>query len=222
MEFWIFLMLFVLIAPVVIYIAISVHKKHSQSTGDIINYDAFMNKYVYKVPMTKSEIISTLNVRNVADELSCNLDQERAVMVFSDYDDSIEYFFFIQEQDGVSILKLQQVSAPIMYTRSYIPYKLNPFMGISCTQRLSRLSITLFNRTVFATENSGGHSPPLFSFHFSAAPFFWCRRGRRCRCCPAGRSGLPSRSRYRSGAACRVRRSPPGSGLLSWLWRPVR
>ena len=126
MEFWIFLMMFALVAPAIIYTAISVLKKHSQSTGDIINYDAFMNKYVYKVPMIKSEIISTLNVRNVADELSCTLDLERAVMVFSDYDGSLEYLFYIQEQDGFSILMLEKVYA--MGMRSYIPYKLNPFM----------------------------------------------------------------------------------------------
>ena len=126
MEFWPFLVMFVLIAPAVIYTGISVHKKHYQSTGNIINYDAFMNKYVYKVPMTKSEIISTLNVRNVADELSCTLDLERAVMVFSNYDDSIEYFFCIQEQDGFSILMLEKVSA--MHTRCHIPCQLNPFM----------------------------------------------------------------------------------------------
>ena len=126
MEFWIFLMMFALVAPAIIYTAISVLKKHSQSTGNIVNYDAFMNKYVYKVPMIKSEIISTLNVRIVADELSCTLDLERTVMVFSDYDGSLEYFFYIQEQDGFSILMLEKVYA--MGMRSYIPYKLNPFM----------------------------------------------------------------------------------------------
>jgi hypothetical protein len=120
--------MFALVAPAIIYTAISVLKKHSQSTGDIVNYDAFMNKYVYKVPMTKSEIISTLNVRNAADELSCTLDLERAVMVFSDYNDSLKYFFYIQEQDGYSILKLHQAPASALYTQSYIPYKLNPFM----------------------------------------------------------------------------------------------
>ena len=128
MKFWIFLIMFVLVAPAIIYTAISVLKKHSQSTGDIVNYDAFMNKYVYKVPMTKSEIISTLNVRNTADELSYTLDLEKATIVFTDYNDSIAYFFYIQEQDGFSILKLEKVSAPVMASRSYIPYKLNPFM----------------------------------------------------------------------------------------------
>lgn len=126
MEFWLFLILFALVAPVVVYAGISVYKKHVQSTGDIVNYDAFMNKYVYKVPLTKAEIIGTLRIRNVADELSCTLDQERTVIVFSDYNDSIEYFFYVQEQDGFSILKLEQVRASV--TRSYIPYKLNPFM----------------------------------------------------------------------------------------------
>ena len=128
MEFWLFLILFALVAPVVVYAGISVYKKHVQSTGDIVNYDAFMNKYVYKVPLTKAEIIGTLRIRNVADELSCTLDQERTVIVFSDYNDSIEYFFYIQEQDGFSFLKLEQVRAPVMKTQSYIPYKLNPFM----------------------------------------------------------------------------------------------
>lgn len=125
---WVFLVMFVLLAPAIIYTGISTHKKHLQSTGGIINYDTFMNKFVYMVPMTKRQIISALSLKNVADELSCTLDLEESTIVFSDYDDSSAYFFYIQEQDGVSILKLQQVSAPIMNTRSYIPYKLNPFM----------------------------------------------------------------------------------------------
>ena len=127
MKFWIFLIMFVLVAPAIIYTAISVLKKHYQSTG-AINYDAFMNKYVYKISLTEDEIIRTLSVKNVADELSYTLDLEKATIVFTDYNDSIAYFFYIQEQDGFSILMLERVSAPVMAARSYIPYKLNPFM----------------------------------------------------------------------------------------------
>lgn len=126
--FWIFLVIFVLAVPAILFTGISAYKKHCRFTGGIINYDAFMNKYVYKVPMTKSEIISTLNVRNVADELFCTLDLEKSAIVFTDHNDSKEYLFYIQENEGFSILKLEQDHVSVMKTQSYIPYKLNPFM----------------------------------------------------------------------------------------------
>ena len=127
MGFWIVLIAFALVAPGVIYAGISMHKQHSQATGNIINYDVFMNKFVYKIPLTKAEIISKLSDRNDAGELSCTLDPERAVIVFSDFNSSKDYFFYIQEQDGFSVLQLKTVSAVSMH-RNYIGWKLNPFM----------------------------------------------------------------------------------------------
>ncbi len=116
---------FVVIVPLVLGIVIPIYKKHNNVTGNVVNYDAFMRKYVYKIYMSQEEIINTLKIKNDTDELSCTFDFDRAVILFSEYGLSKEYFFEIQECDGFSILKLNQVD---FLLQNNISYKLNPFM----------------------------------------------------------------------------------------------
>ena len=85
-----------------------------------------MLKYIYKVYLPKENIIRILEEKNVIDDLSFKFDFEKSIVKISEYGSSREYFFDIQEYDGYSILKLNQVSFFAM--SSHIPYKLNPFM----------------------------------------------------------------------------------------------
>ena len=86
-----------------------------------------MRKYVYKVYMSREQFIDTLNNKTAIDELSCDFDLERSVIKFSSYGStSMEYRFQIQECDGFSILRLEQVASLGM--SSHIPLKLNPFL----------------------------------------------------------------------------------------------
>ena len=127
MEFLIFFaFLFLILLPVVLSTTISVYKNHYKATGNVVNYDSSMRKYVYKVYMAKEEIINTLRNNNGIDEISCNLDFERSIINFSEYGSNRDYYFQIQECDGFSILRLKQVSLLCMSSR--IPYKLNPFI----------------------------------------------------------------------------------------------
>ena len=127
MAFWIVLIAFMLVVPAVIYAGVSMYKEHSQATGKIINYDAFMNKFVYKIPLTKAEILSKFSEQNNTGELSCILDLEISVIVLADLNSREEYFFHIQEQDGFSILQLETVHVFSMH-QNRIGWKLNPFM----------------------------------------------------------------------------------------------
>ena len=127
MEFLIFLAFFFLILnPLVLAIIIPVYKKHYKAMGNIINYDSTMRKYVFKVYMSREEIINNLKNTTDIDELSCDFDFERSIIKFSEYGSHKEYRFQIQECDGFSILRLEQVA--LWGMQSHIPYKLNPFL----------------------------------------------------------------------------------------------
>ena len=92
----------------------------------MINYDSFMRKFVYKVPLSRNEIISLLKMSGEIEELTCDINIEKSTIVFSEYGSHRDYYFYIQECDGYSILRLEQVAALGM--RSDVPFKLNPFI----------------------------------------------------------------------------------------------
>lgn len=134
--FWLF------IGIAAIGVNLPILMKHKKVTGDVVNYDPPMRKFVYKVYMYREEIISSLKIMNVKDDLSCTFDLEKNTVLFSDLTavySRKEYFYEIQECDGFSILKLSQVSRAkihsnrprrFFYSRGQnnIPYMLNPFM----------------------------------------------------------------------------------------------
>lgn len=126
MEFVIFGILFFAILLLVLGMMIPIFKRHQKATGGIINYDSAMGKFVYKVNLSREDITSLLGRKNSADELSCSFDFARSVVKFSEYGSGREYRLSVQEYDGFSILRLEQVTKIGM--QSYVPYKLNPFM----------------------------------------------------------------------------------------------
>lgn len=117
---------FVILIPLVLVMILPIYKNHNKATRGIINYDSTMRKFVYKVNLSRDEILATLKIKNSIDDLSCNFDFERPVIKFEEYGSSREYYFKIQECNGFSILRLEQVE--LIGMRSYIPYKLNPFL----------------------------------------------------------------------------------------------
>lgn len=126
MESLIFAILFFLALIIVLGIIIPVYKNHYKSTGNIINYDSTMRKFVYKVNMSREEIINTLRVNSDIDELSCTFDFEKSIIQFSEYGSNREYYFAIQACDGYCIFRLNQVA--LIGMQSNIPFKLNPFI----------------------------------------------------------------------------------------------
>lgn len=126
MEFLFLALFFFLILMTVLGSILSLYKNHHKVTGSVVNYDSFMRKFVYKVYMSREEIIDTLKVKNDLDDLSCTFDFERSAVLFSEYGSSREYYFDIQECDGFSILRLDQV--PLIGMQGYVPIKLNPFL----------------------------------------------------------------------------------------------
>ncbi len=125
--FWIFSAFFFLILiSLILEILISIFKNHKNATGGIINYDSTMKKFVYKVTLSSEEIIALLKAKKDIDELSCDFDFEEATIKISEYSSYRTYRFQIQECNGFSVLRLEQIE--FIGMQSYVPYKLNPFM----------------------------------------------------------------------------------------------
>lgn len=125
---------FVILIPLVLGMVAPMLKKHYKTTDAVMNYDIYMRKFVYKVPLKRDEIIEALRYTDDIDELSCSFDFERSAVVISEYGSSREYYFYIDEYDGYSILKLEQVA--LIGMSSHIQYKLNPFMVSKLHARL--------------------------------------------------------------------------------------
>lgn len=117
---------FAFLIPLVLGIIIPVYKSHYKVTGGIINYDTTMRKFVYKVNLSSEDIINLLKIKNDIDELSCTFDFDKSVIKFSDYGSHRDYYFQVEECNGFSILKLEQVD--LIGMSSHVMYKLNPLM----------------------------------------------------------------------------------------------
>jgi len=127
MEFLFFaIFFFIILVFIVLGIIIPIYKSHHKATGSIANYDSTMRKFVYKVNLSRDDIINLLKIKNDVDELSCTFDVDKSVIKFSEYGSHRDYYFQVQECNGFSILKLEQVS--LIGMSSHVPYKLNPFM----------------------------------------------------------------------------------------------
>ena len=137
-ESVVFMFFYIFIMIVCLGALIPKYEKFAKATGSVVNYDRYMTKFVYKVYMPKEEIISSLKIMNVKDELSCTFDFEKTTVLITDIGQwgslgpgpRREYFYEIQECDGFSILKLSAVSPRPngRNDRTDIPLRLNPFM----------------------------------------------------------------------------------------------
>ena len=102
------------------------YKNYWNATNGIVNYNPTLRKFVYKVYMSEEEIISSLKIINVKDELSCAFDFEKNIIFFSGLEIlKKEFFYEIQEYEGFSILKLRQTS---LFGSPNFVFKLNLFM----------------------------------------------------------------------------------------------
>ena len=127
MEFLVFaLFFFVILIPLVLGIIIPIYKNHKKVTGSIINHDSSMRKFVYKISLSYQQVIDLLTTNNGVDELSCTFDFDKSVIRFSEYGSHRDYHFQLQECNGFSVLKLEQVA--LIGMQSHVPIKLNPFL----------------------------------------------------------------------------------------------
>ena len=109
-------------------------KEHRKTVKDCINYDAMMQKFVYEVPMSKNEIIRTLQMAKDIDELKCTFDFELSIIDFEEFGSHLEYYYQIEERADFSVLRLRRVKT--IERNGYVPYKLNPFLSSKLNARI--------------------------------------------------------------------------------------
>ncbi len=121
-----FIFLFVLVFVLAFGTIIPMHKEHEKVSNGIINYDSVMRKFVYKVYLSRQEVITLLKSKNETDELTCTFNDDETIIKISEYGSNRKYYFQVQELNGFSLLKLEQVS--VIGMQSWVPFKLNPFL----------------------------------------------------------------------------------------------
>ncbi|MBQ8145169.1 MAG: hypothetical protein IJ039_00140 [Clostridia bacterium] len=127
MEIFIYIALGALIVfSFAIIFTLSMHKKNNVATDGVINYDYAARKFVYKVNLTRDEIISILQTVRSDDALTCTFDSDTSTMIFSDLWDREKYYLVVQKDIDFSVLRLERIG--LSTRRSQIKYKLNPFI----------------------------------------------------------------------------------------------
>ena len=121
-----YVLLFILVLFIALGSVIPMLKKHKEISNGIINYDSLMRKFVYKVHLSKQEVITLLKSKNEIDELTCTFNNDETIIKISEFGSYRKYYFQVQEIDGYSLLKLEQVS--LFGMQSQVPFKLNPFL----------------------------------------------------------------------------------------------
>lgn len=100
-------------------------RRHREATNGVINYNADMTKYVYKVYAGKEEIIRLLQTDNIADEVTFRVNMNNGIMTAYEQEGVYqEYYYTILEYTAYSVLRLQKVR--LIDRQSYIQLKLNP------------------------------------------------------------------------------------------------
>ena len=127
MEFIVYIVLCTLIVMSIgLVCTIAKLKKHSEVTDGVVNHNSLMNKFVFKVNLTRDETIAILLTKCVKDTLTCTFDFDMSTIVFSDFWDNEKYYLVISKCDKFSLLHLELVS--FRARRSSIKYKITPFI----------------------------------------------------------------------------------------------
>lgn len=121
-----YIFLFILVSVLAFGMIIPMHKEHEKVCNGVINYDSVMRKFVYKVYLSRQEVITLLKSKNEIDELTCTFNDDETIIKISEYGSNRKYYFQVQELNGFSLLKLEQVS--VIGMQSWVPFKLNPFL----------------------------------------------------------------------------------------------
>ena len=119
------LMALSLFCLVILGIVVPNIRRHREATNGVINYNADMTKFVYKVYAGKEEIIRLLQTDNIVDEVTFRINMNDGIMTVYEQEDVYqEYYYTILEHAAYSVLRLQKVK--LIDRQSYIQLKLNP------------------------------------------------------------------------------------------------
>ena len=125
-----FLFFFLILTPLVLLMVYPKCKKHYEATGNVTNYNGDMSKFVYRVELTKEQILERLKIPNYNDGLHYELKDDE--ITFSDYGSpDSTWQIIVEEYKEITILRVNKLGF-ILPSQSYIPIKMNPFWANKC------------------------------------------------------------------------------------------
>lgn len=122
----IYLIGFLAFIAIVASIIIVRSMKFKKESNSVVNYDTFMKSFMYKIPLTKAELIQQLSLYNAKDKLEYDFDAENMSITFKKYNDKLDYKVEISEQEQFCIVRLEKAYVSISNTN--IPQYINSFM----------------------------------------------------------------------------------------------
>ena len=105
-------------------------KKHYEATGNVTNYNIDISKFVYRVELTRAQILDRLKIPNINDGMHYTLKEDE--ITFSHYGDADSTWqIIVEEYHGFSILRVNKRGF-ILSSQSHIPMIMNPFWVNKC------------------------------------------------------------------------------------------
>lgn len=125
-----YLFFFLILLPLVLLMIYPIYKKHYETTANVTNFNGDMSKFVYRIELTREQILERLKIPNINDGMHYELKDDE--ITFSNYGDADSTWqIIIEEYQGFSILRINKLGF-ILSSQSYIPMIMNPFWANKC------------------------------------------------------------------------------------------
>ena len=108
--------------PAVLYIILKPMHQQRKLTNGVVNYDAAMRKFIFKIFISKEDFYSKLKTPNIKDVLEYDFNEQISVITFKRYNAQFSYGIKIDEHKEFVILTVEQISIS-----SRISYFINAF-----------------------------------------------------------------------------------------------
>ena len=106
---YVFLFIVILI-PIALYVIFKPMIRQNKLLNGVINYDTFKRKFVFSIELSKEEFYSQLKIHNVKDCLDYCLNEDYSTISFIKHSGKYQYKMFIEEDNGVIVLRLEQIA----------------------------------------------------------------------------------------------------------------
>mgnify|MGYP003431724973 FL=1 len=102
---------FVVIIPLALYLVLKPMFRHNKMLNGIVNTDAFMRKYVFRIDLTKEDFYTQLKTRNINDVLEYSLNDNCSVITFIMYSTKYSYAIKVDDFNESIVLRVEQIQA---------------------------------------------------------------------------------------------------------------
>lgn len=102
---------FVVIILLALYLVLKPMFRHNKMLNGIVNTDAFMRKYVFRIELTKEDFYTQLKTRNINDVLEYSLNDNCSVITFIMYSTKYSYAIKVDDFNESIVLRVEQIQA---------------------------------------------------------------------------------------------------------------